>query len=76
MTDEFKSQLRGSVLQIVMAAVAGLGIWYAVVETRLSVLETRLQAQERSETIPDLVRRFGKIESRVDQIYLLLTAPR
>jgi uncharacterized coiled-coil protein SlyX len=47
MSQTLKSALVNGVVTVVLSVVAGLGVWYQVVEKRLNMVETRLEYQER-----------------------------
>ena len=80
-TTETKTQVKGAIIQTVIALVAGLAVWYGIVNTQLAVLEERIgrieQRQNESSTrrvqeLSDLNARLGRLEARMDQIYLVL----
>lgn len=67
--------IKAGAVQTIIAAIVGLALWYTVVEVRQARIEERVANLERrnENANKELADRLGKIEQRVDQIFILLT---
>lgn len=78
MKEDTKSSIKDHLIGTAIASVAGLVLWYGVVEARLSVLETRVESVEEDavQFRANVNRKLDSISARLDTLILTLAGPR
>lgn len=78
MKEETRSSIKDHLIGTAIAAGVGLVLWYGVVESRLSVLETRVESVEEdaAQFRANVNRKLDSISARLDTLILTLAGPR